>query len=157
MNPSPLQQAQILSALQVTPLDRVRLMKTLFLFWHRSGRSAFGPFRFRPYLYGPCAFDLYAALDAMEARGLIVQAPHPVNRWAPFHITNAGRHLILPLASEFPPSEQKRVSDIASWAAKQDFQSLLRHVYEEAPDYATESVFQSEGTLHDSHRRDSGE
>src|SRR3989442_8164544 len=68
-------------ALDAVPLDRVRLMKTAFLVWHKQGRPRSGPFAFEPYLYGPCAFDLYTSIEQLERRGEIVRAPHPV--WRP--------------------------------------------------------------------------
>src|SRR5262245_47808593 len=84
------QNEQIFAALEVAPLDRVKLMKVLFLAWHRTGKSALGPFHFQPYLYGPCAFDLYSRLDGLETSGLVRQMPHPVARWSPYHLTEAG-------------------------------------------------------------------
>jgi hypothetical protein len=39
---------QLVVALRAAPLDRIRLMKTAFLHWHRRGRPAEGPFTFRP-------------------------------------------------------------------------------------------------------------
>src|SRR5262245_12129268 len=88
------QQVQILTALSAEPLDRIRLMKTLFLAWYRNGCPETGPFTFEPYLYGPCAFDLYTVLEDLERRGLIAQAPHTSSRWARYHLTEAGRRAV---------------------------------------------------------------
>lgn len=129
---------QILAALSAAPLDRVRLMKTLFLFWYRRGKPRSGPFRFRPYLYGPCAFDLYGALEDMEREGLVVQAPHPVQRWGRYYLTELGTKA-LALAG-LTREDTEGIGEIANWAAMQGFRSLLEQVYREAPDYASESV-----------------
>ena len=59
----------ILLALRKTPLDRIRLMKTLFLVWNRSGRSIAGYFEFEPYLYGPCSLEMYSVLDDLTEHG----------------------------------------------------------------------------------------
>lgn len=139
MSTNSLQRAQILAALQTTPLDRVRLMKTIFLLWHRSGQPETGPFTFEPYLYGPCAFDLYAALEDMERRGLIVQAPHAISRWAPYHLTEEGSKAAA-LNTDLDKAQRETIAEIASWTAAQSFRSLLDHVYREAPDYATQSI-----------------
>lgn len=130
-------QAQILVALQVKPLDRIRLMKTLFLVWYRNGKPESGPFHFEPYLYGPCAFDLYATLEDMERHGLVIQAPHPINGWSPYYLTAKGQNV----ASNLDLDEKETIAEIARWAANQDFQTLLREVYKEAPEYANRSVF----------------
>ena len=134
------QRSQIVAALGAASLDRVRLMKALFLFWYRSGKPESGPFHFRPYLYGPCAFDLYTALDAMERDGLIAQAPHANERWGNYHLTNAGE--TTPTEHQISNEEERKIAEIASWVQSRGFRALLREVYNEAPDFAGESVFQ---------------
>lgn len=134
-----LQEAQILSALEAAPLDRIRLMKTLFLVWHRSGRPTRGPFKFQPYLYGPCAFNLYSALENMRQRRLVAQAPHPINQRAPYFLTEAGKSAARSI-SALSDTERATIQSTARWAARQRFLSLLEQVYQEAPDYAVNSV-----------------
>lgn len=132
------QRAQIIAALNAAPLDRVRLMKTLFLFWHRAGEPSTGPFQFRPYLYGPCAFDLYSALEALDGEGLVVQAPHPDERWGRYYLTGAGMKVVA--RSQLGKTDVETIGEIANWAAAQSFRSLLDRVYREAPAFAAESV-----------------
>jgi hypothetical protein len=72
------------------PLDRIRLMKALFLIWHRSGRTLENYYEFTPYMYGPCSFDLYAELDAAQQEHLVSQAPHSVAQWAAYYLTPKG-------------------------------------------------------------------
>ena len=139
MDATSLQQGQILAALSAEPLDRIRLMKTLFLIWHRNGCPETGPFTFEPYLYGPCAFDLYTALENLERRGLVAQAPHAVSRWARYHLTEAGRRAA-EMITDIDESQRKQIAEIARWAARQGFHTLLNQVYQEAPNYATQSV-----------------
>lgn len=131
---------QVLAALSAAPLDRVRLMKTAFLVWHRNGRPADGPFDFRPYLYGPCAFDLYDALEILERRGRVARAPHIVFRWAPYHLTEAGRQAAARAVARLGARRARELMDTARWAARQSFRSLLARVYEEAPDFAASSL-----------------
>lgn len=127
-------QAQIMLALKASPLDRIRLMKTLFLVWLRRGKPSAGPFTFEPYLYGPCSFALYATLREMESEGLIVQAPHTVYSRAPYYLTTKGQGLAAGLQAD------STIEEVALWAAEQDFQSLLNQVYKEAPEFASRSV-----------------
>jgi len=81
----------ILLALKDRPLDRLHLMKALFLTWHRSGRNIPNYFAFEPYLYGPCSFDAYRVLDAMSKEQLITQPSEPLPRWAKFYLTEKGK------------------------------------------------------------------
>ena len=82
-------QAQLLVALSGAALDRIRLMKTLFLVWYRHGRPPEGPFFFKPYLYGPCSFEVYRELDKLQAAGLVVQ-PNP-SMQGRYFLTSAGQ------------------------------------------------------------------
>lgn len=132
--------AQVLIALQAVPLDRIRLMKTLFLVWHRSGRPADSPFDFIPYLYGPCAFDLYEVLKELEQEGLVIQPPHQTAKWAPYYLTDASKQAASEASMFVAASKVSAIQQTARWAAQQSFRSLLDTVYTEAPDYAVSSV-----------------
>lgn len=142
MTTSSPQEAQILTALQAVPLDRIHLMKTLFLVWYRGGRPKTGPFKFRPYLYGPCAFDLYAALEDMEQRGIVIHAPYPSSRWVRYYLTETGRAKALRLIMD--DEQRAQIVEIARWAAEQNFQSLLNQVYQEAPEYASKTILRQD-------------
>ncbi|MBS1993457.1 MAG: hypothetical protein JSS83_23240 [Cyanobacteria bacterium SZAS LIN-3] len=132
-----IRRAQILCALSATPLDRLRLMKSLFLFWYRAGKPKSGPFEFKAYLYGPCSFDLYESLQDMEKDGLVVQ---PVDREkAPYYLTKAGA--IAALADTHLSSKEKQLlASLSQWSAHQSFSSLLSVVYKEAPEFASASI-----------------
>ena len=128
------QEGQILVALEAAPLDRIRLMKTLFLVWYRSGRPNTGPFDFQPYLYGPCALDLYTAVDGLKARGLVIshQPRSPV-----YHLTESGKRE----AVTAPVDARLRalVAEIARWAVGEGLSGLINQVYAEAPDFAAQA------------------
>ncbi len=132
-----IRRAQILCALSATPLDRLRLMKSLFLFWYRAGKPNSGPFEFKAYLYGPCSFDLYESLQEMEKEGLVVQ---PVDREkAPYYLTKAG--VAAAFADKHLSSEEKQLlTNLAQWSVHQSFSSLLSIVYKEAPEFASASI-----------------
>ncbi len=130
----------ILVALQAAPLDRLRLMKTAFLVWHLSDRPKTGPFDFEPYLYGPCAFDLYTTLDSLADDGFVVRTPYPVFRRAPYHLTDKGKREAEEATARLGHKVSSRVTKVAAWAKKQSFRSLLDFVYDQAPDFAARSV-----------------
>jgi hypothetical protein len=137
----------LLVALDAAPLDRLRLMKTAFLAWHRAGRPRTGPFNFQPYLYGPCAFDLYSTLSDLLAERLVARAPYPVFKWADHHLTDAGRREAAKAARRLGERTSTRLSGIAEWASQQPFRALLERVYSEAPDFAEKSVLRREGII----------
>jgi hypothetical protein len=137
-------EGQILAALAAAPLDRVRLMKTLFLVWYRAGQPGNWPFSFEPYLYGPCAFDLYRVLDGLGRKNWVVQVPHLVTRWAPYRLTEAGR-LAAAIARQQDPTMAGAVGEVARWASGRGFRELLDAVYAEAPAFAIRSVLRASG------------
>ena len=133
---------QILVALRRAPLDRIRLMKTVFLAWYREKCPSPAPFEFQPYMYGPCAFSLYGTLETLQREGLVVQPPHSPSKWSKYYLTQAGireaEGALVRLGAQ-----GHRISEISEWAANQTFRGLLDSVYAEAPDFATVSVFRS--------------
>ena len=107
----------VLLALHCEPLDRIRLMKTLFLFWYNSEENIPNYFVFEPYLYGPCSFELYSALDELERDGLVIRGPHPVPQWAAYHVTEKGREECRLLLSTADRKTIDSLCQFASFAA----------------------------------------
>jgi hypothetical protein len=135
-------QEWILLLLREKPMDRIRLMKALFLIWHRSGRKISGFYDFLPYMYGPCSFDLYRELESAERLQLISQAPHPIDRWADYFLTARGEHAADAAVRKIDSNSREIIRSVASEVTKVGFQELLRRVYDEAPDFAENSVVQ---------------
>jgi hypothetical protein len=115
-------------------------MKALFLIWQRSNRRIPDFYEFVPYMFGPCSFDLYRELDSAENQRLVVQAPHPVMRWAPYFLTATGRAIADNVAFKTDRNTIQLVRSIASEVQSLPFLKLLQRVYTEAPDFATKSV-----------------
>lgn len=130
----------LLLFLREKPLDRIRLMKALFLLWHRGGRRIQGFYEFVPYMYGPCSFDLYRELASAEHNQLVSQAPHPVARWAPYYLTARGANAAANVAKKVDSHLLDSLRSIATEVASAGFQELLNRVYTEAPDFASQSV-----------------
>ncbi len=128
----------VLLLLNKAPLDRIHLMKALFLLWHRSGRKIEDFFAFEPYLYGPCSIEVYAVLDNLIKEGLVVQAPHTVERWARYYLTQRGKKEVESILIE--GDRKELVEHIASEVSKLGFHELLRTVYTEAPEFAINSL-----------------
>lgn len=129
----------ILLALRRTPLDRIHIMKTLFLIWHRSEKKITDYFEFIPYLYGPCSFEVYTVLENLETNGFIVQPPHPMSQWVNYYLTERGKKEAAKIAS--PPEILRLIETVAEEVSQLSFYELLRRVYAEAPDFAVNSMF----------------
>lgn len=130
----------LLLLLRHRPLDRIRLMKSLFLIWHRSGRKLEGFYEFVPYRYGPCSFELYGELEHLEQQHLVSQPPHSVARWASYYLTPAGEREASTVEKKADDRTVRFVESIAREACSLDFHALLRKVYFEAPDFASRTV-----------------
>jgi len=129
----------VLIALNTAPLDRIHLMKALFLLAARTGKPIQGFFTFVPYMYGPYSFELYDVLDSLESEGLIVPFPQ-ANRWSDYYLTNRGRSEVPRAMSAVPTDLAKQLEGIVREIAPLDFNNLLAKVYKEAPEYAQNSV-----------------
>lgn len=130
----------ILLALSVAPLDRLRLMKALFLTWQDVGRSIPDYFEFQPYMYGPVSFELYSCLEDLQAAGMIVQPPSPFPRSARYYLTDTGQDVAREAQQEAPSSQFDALQRNVSFAARAGFAELLARTYEAAPDFAVNSV-----------------
>lgn len=122
------------------PLDRIRLMKALFLIWHRTERSLKGFFEFTPYLYGPFSLDVYRELEVLQREHLVSQTPHLPEHRAPYHLTSRGAREAAGIRASTDAEMASLVRTIAEEVASLGFDDLLRRVYSEAPDFATSTV-----------------
>lgn len=130
----------VLLALRKTPLDRIRLMKALFLMWIRSGRRIPGYFEFEPYLYGPCSFGLYSVLNELTRQRLVIQSSDAVQRWAKYYLTLRGKIAADRAATTASPDLLRTLEEAAQQVSQLSFNDLLRKVYAEAPEFAVNSL-----------------
>lgn len=130
----------IILILRQAPLDRMRIMKILFLIWKRSKSGIKGYFNFEPYLYGPCSFELYSELRSLLNQGLITQSPHPVQEWANYYLTSNGKER----AEELNKTASQKIIELVEKTAEElshlSFYNLLKKVYQESPEFAVNSV-----------------
>src|SRR5579884_1138962 len=102
----------VLVMLRVSPLDRMHIMRGLFLFQRRAGgvRDAF---KFEPYLFGPCSFEVYDVLAAVEGDGLAVRPTHPTPQWVPYYLTGRGEKEAEVAARSLDPQLRERPEEVA--------------------------------------------
>ncbi len=135
----------ILVLLRHRPLDRIRLMKALFLIWHRSGRKLKNFYQFVPYLYGPCSFELYKELESLQRDHLITQPLEGPMQWVPYFLTGAGRDRADTVARKLDQTTSDCIANVVKEVSSLGFRALLRKVYSEAPDFAGQSVIRRLG------------
>jgi len=129
----------ILGVLRVAPLDRIHIMKALFLLQRRVGKIE-DYFHFKPYLYGPCSFEVYEVLEILEKEGLIVRPLHPFPHWAAYYLTDRGKREADRIANDLAPELLQHLEEVAREVSRLGFYELLKRVYEEAPEFAVNSV-----------------
>src|SRR6266849_5180976 len=129
----------IFLALEARPLDRLHLMKALFLTWHRSGRNIPGYFKFEPYLYGPCSFETYRVLDDLLREQLVTRPGRPVQQWARYYLTGKGKRVATEAAQRVDRTVLQALRKAVREVSTLSFSKLLTAVYAEAPDFAVNS------------------
>jgi len=131
----------LLLLLKQSPLDRIHIMKALFLVWHRSRRKIEDYFEFEPYLYGPCSFEVYTVLDNLEGNSYIVQPPHPIPRWVNYYLTERGKKEAEEATKRASSEILRFIESVVKEVSQLSFYELIRKVYAEAPDFAVNSMF----------------
>jgi len=131
----------ILLVLRQIPLDRIHIMKTLFLIWHRSGRKITDYFEFLPYLYGPCSFEVYSILEGLLADGYIVQPGHLMPQWVNYYLTDKGKKEAAEAEKKATPNILKLIEEVVNEVSQLNFSELLKKVYTESPEFAINSMF----------------
>lgn len=125
-------------------VDPVRIMKGLFLFTQavREIRVAGDHelFDFEPMQYGPCATDVYSALDRFVLTGEVRPTPVPGETWSQFEATESGVAKAKAIAERGPSDAVLYLRQLREWCDNHSFTSLLRAVYARYPDFAAASV-----------------
>jgi DNA-binding PadR family transcriptional regulator len=118
------------------PMSPLQLMKSIFLYAQEEKPKDF--YEFIPYLYGPCSFDVYTDLKLLEVSGYI--ASYTTHRgWSFFGITSEGEKYLL--------SNKKilqKLDKIKGMILSKPFIELLKYVYSIYPEFAQNSIFNSE-------------
>ncbi len=126
----------LLSVENKKPMSPLQIMKSLFLYAQEEKRPDF--YEFVPYLYGPCSFDVYADLKLLESSGLITS--YPTNReWSFFGITSEGEKYLITDAKVV-----QKLDNLKKDVLSKSFIELLKYVYSNYPEFAKNSIFNSE-------------
>lgn len=123
----------------VHPLDRIRIQKAIFLLTCRGALRWRTLYSYEPYDWGPYSRELAADLRNLRANGLIRVAQGVGDRHGRHALTEQGEELATVLWGRLDESELEFIRRIRQYVTSKDFNSLLREVYAEYPEYATES------------------
>lgn len=121
-------------------MQPIQIQKTLFKFAKESSVGKSETYRFVPYDWGPCSFEIYDDLGELREAGLIEAVPSG-RGWNAYHLTDAGAEEAEKISSKAKASILKKLQSIRDWVTSRSFQQLLRDVYDDYPKYATESLF----------------
>lgn len=97
-------------------------------------------YEFVPYNWGPCSFEIYNDLASLRDSGL-VQAVPTAGGWSAYRLTPAGQTRATQLRGKANRKSFQQLVSIRQWVVERPFEELLRDVYDEYPDYATQSMF----------------
>ena len=121
-------------------LDPLRVMKGMFLLAQGADLPHAQAYQFLPYLYGPCSFEIYHDLDGLVAAGLVA-AEQPWGRsWHLYTPTAHGHREAEHLRGQVPRAALDTLREIKQYVAFTPYRRLLRDVYRQYPEYATQSV-----------------
>jgi uncharacterized protein len=132
------QQDWILTALSKGPLDRLRLMKAVFLAWDEVGRP--DVWQFTPYLYGPYTVHLYGVLEQLAAARLVFQPDPMIPSRSVYRLTAAGETEAQAAGLRLQPTVVAALTKWTDFARQRSFDQLLRYVYKRFPEFASKSI-----------------
>ena len=121
-------------------MDRIRIMKTLFLLDKQIDQRLSNFYQFTPYLYGPFSLEVYTDLDELRQEGHIqLELTLPLN-WSRYRLTEKGISAVDKIYKEIPAPLKTKMREVKNLVTGLSFVELLRYVYKEYPEYAYSSV-----------------
>lgn len=121
-------------------IQPIQIQKALFKFAKEAGAPPAEVYEFTPYNWGPCSFEIYDDLKALRDERLVEAVPTS-RGWSIYRTTEGGLHLADTLRKQANPSLLNSMDTIREWVAARPFEVLLKDVYNDYPDYATQSMF----------------
>lgn len=140
----------ILLALMYLPTDKksemmnpIQIMKALFLFKMELGLSDSEFYKFEPYLYGPCSFEVYSDLASLQIQRLTDTEPSFWG-WKYYRLTYKGRKAAEKVVKDMDKSMLDKLQEIKTIVMSKSFMELLRYVYTKYPEYAKNSIISTD-------------
>lgn len=121
-------------------MEPIQLQKTLFKFAMESGGLPDESYEFEPYNWVPCSFGIYEDLSTLREEGLVETVPSG-RGWNLYRLTESGKTKATELSEQGDATLLKALDDARNWVTSRTFEMLLKDIYEQYPEYATESLF----------------
>ena len=121
-------------------IQPIQIQKTMFKFAKESGAPGDELYDFKPYNWGPCGFEIYDDIAVLRKEGL-VETVRSGRGWSMYRLTEEGRENAEQIRSESNRDHIQHLDATREWVIRRNFEQLLRDVYKDYPDYATESLF----------------
>lgn len=115
-------------------VDRIRIMKGMFLFQAEAPRPPEIDYTFRPYDYGPFTPEIYRDLEALVEKSYVVESPAGRS----YRATQQGRDYLSGLL--FPAQPLEALIELRVEITDLSFRKLLKRVYSAHPESARRSV-----------------
>ena len=119
-------------------LDRIRLMKGMFLFAQSGIPGPEERYEFVPYDWGPFSRDVYEDLEGLQATGLLLAMPEG-SRYAEYRATDVGLGQAKELQRTLPNDATHRLAEIKATVTSMSFLELLEYVYQRYSAFAGRS------------------
>lgn len=121
-------------------IDPLRIMKGIFLICQEIDEFK-NLYKFEPYLYGPCSFEIYSDLRRLMTKGIVQEHAQEIHYWSLYSLTDAGKEIAQQIIKKIPKESLNKISDIKQTITKLSFIELLKFIYRKYPDYAKKSIF----------------
>jgi len=115
-------------------IDRIRIMKGMFLFQAETQAAHEVNYRFQSYDYGPFTPEIYRDLEALVSEGHIVES----SGGRSYRATHQGRDHLMEI--DFPEDTLQALIEIRVEVSDLNFRSLLKRVYTAHPESAQRSI-----------------
>ena len=121
-------------------IQPIQLQKTLFKFAKESGVPGTESYRFVPYNWGPCSFDIYDDLHTLREEGYVEAVPTG-RGWNSYRQTERGKAMATTLREQANATYAEKLRELRDWVTSRSFETLLKDVYKDYKEYSTESLF----------------
>ena len=123
----------LLKAYNKKAMSPIQIMKALFLYSQEKHPEGF--YEFKPYLYGPCSFEVYHDLRTLLNEGLVSATPS-LYSWDFYSITPQGEDKIKEV--------DEKLEEIKKFVVSKSFIELLKEIYSRYPEFAKNSIINNE-------------
>ncbi len=121
----------------------VQVQKMFFLLDENVADDIGGrQFNFEPYHYGPFDKDVYAELDRLARRGLVLcESIGPSAGHRRYSLTPEGQQIGEEEFAKFDQRVRQYVAAVSAWVRKLSFASLVGSIYKAYPQMREKSIF----------------